>query len=93
MSSSHPPFDSERVGRLREAIESPPETLPQPVAYLAVPVRFVAFWIAIALPFLYLPLLVGGLEGTEPAVFVVLLTVNLVALVAGHGHRADAGTS
>ena len=90
MSSSHPPFDSERVGRLREAIESPPETLPQPVAYLAIPVRFVAFWIAVALPFLYLPLLVGGLQGSEPAVFAALLAVNLVALVVGHGYRADA---
>ena len=93
MSSPYPPFDSERVGRLREAVESPPETLPKPVAYLAVPVRFVAFWIAVALPFLYLPLLVGGLRGSGPTVFAALLAANLVALVVGHGYRSDADTS
>ena len=89
MSSSHPPFGSERVRRLRDAVASPPATVPKPVAYLAVPVRFVAFWIAVALPFLYLPLLAGGLRGSEPTVLVALLAVNLGALVIGHGHRAD----
>jgi hypothetical protein len=68
---------------------SPTGTLPSPLAYLTVPIRFVAFWVAIALPFLYLPLLAGGLHGTEPTVFVALVAVNLVALVVGHGYHAD----
>ena len=89
MSSSHPPFGSERVRRVREAIESPPAGLSTPVAYLAAPIRFVAFWVAVALPFLSLPLLVGGLEGSEPVVLGALLAVNVVALVVGHGYRAD----
>ena len=91
MSSSHPPFGSERVRKVREAIESPPAGLGKPLAYLAAPVRFVAFWLAVALPFLSLPLLVGGLDGGEPAAFGALLVTNAVALVVGHGHRADDG--
>ena len=93
MSSSHPPFGSERVGRLRDVVASSPATVPKPVAYLAVPVRFVAFWVAVALPFLSLPLLVGGLEGSEPVVLGALLAVNVVALVVGHGYRADDGAA
>jgi hypothetical protein len=89
MSSSHPPFGSERVRRLREAIASPPAGLSKPLAYLAAPIRFVAFWIAVALPFLYLPLVAGGLNGGEPTAFLGLLATNVVALVVGHGHRAD----
>ena len=90
MSSSHPPFGFERVRRVREAIESPPAGLSKPLTYLAAPIRFVAFWVAVALPFLYLPLVVGGLNGSEPTAFLALLATNVVALVVGHGHRADA---
>jgi hypothetical protein len=90
MSSSHPPFGSERIRRVGEAIRSPLAGLSKPAAYLAVPVRFVAFWVAIALPFVSLPLLAGGLEGSEPIAFAALLVVNVVALVVGHGYRADA---
>jgi len=88
MSSSHPPFGSEHARKVREVIESPPAGLAKPVAYLAVPVRFVAFWLAVALPFLYLPLLVGGLNGSELTAFGALLAANAVALVVGHGYRA-----
>jgi len=91
MSSSHPPFGSERARRVRDAIRSPAAGLSKPVAYLARPIRFVAFWVAVALPFLYLPLLVGGLEGSEPIAFGALLAANVVALVVGHGYRADGG--
>ncbi len=90
MSSSHPPFGSERARQVRETIRSPPAGLSKPAAYLAMPIRFVAFWIAVALPFLSLPLLVGGLDGSEPTVFAALLAANVVALVIGHGYRADA---
>ncbi|MFC6726738.1 hypothetical protein ACFQE1_20665, partial [Halobium palmae] len=37
------------------------------------PLRFVGFWAAIAFPFLYVPLLMGGLAGNEATVFVALL--------------------
>jgi hypothetical protein len=54
---------------------------------LAAPVRFVSFWVAVALPFLYVPLLWSGLGAEEAVVFVTLLCANVVALVVGHGHR------
>ena len=51
------------------------------------PVRFVAFWAAVALPFLYVPLLFDGIDGGRAIVFLGLLAANAVALVVGHGHR------
>lgn len=51
------------------------------------PVRFLGFWAAIALPFLYVPLLFDGIGGNRAIVFVVLIALNAVALVAGHDHR------
>ncbi|MFC4359952.1 hypothetical protein ACFO0N_18550 [Halobium salinum] len=54
------------------------------------PLRFVGFWAAIAFPFLYVPLLMGGLEGNEATVFLALLVVNALALLVGHGYNRDA---
>ncbi|SEL49172.1 hypothetical protein SAMN04488691_10589 [Haloferax larsenii] len=56
------------------------------VKLVAAPLRFVGFWTAVALPFLYLPLLHGGLESNELSVFVALVAVNAVALVVGHNY-------
>lgn len=50
------------------------------------PLRAAAFYAAILLPFLYLPLLAGGLSSSALAVFVGLLLANAAALVLGHGH-------
>jgi len=48
----------------------------------------VAFWSAIALPFLYLPVLFTGLDTqSEVAAFVIMLAVNVVAIVAGQYHE------
>lgn len=53
-------------------------------------VRVLAFWVAVALPFLYLPLLFTGLETTATTVaFIALLAVNAIALFVGHAHRRD----
>ena len=89
MSSSHPPFGSERARQVREALRSPPAGLSKPVAYLAAPIRFVAFWAAVALPFLYIPLLAGGLQGSEPVALATLLIANVAALLVGHGYPTD----
>lgn len=51
------------------------------------PLRFVGFWAAVAFPFLYVPLLMGGLEGSEATVFLGLLVTNALALVVGHGYN------
>ncbi|WP_458205504.1 hypothetical protein [Haladaptatus sp. NG-SE-30] len=58
-----------------------------PAASLSAPIRLVGFWAAIALPFLYLPLLATGLETTgQRQIFLVLLVLNLVALLVGRRH-------
>lgn len=53
-------------------------------------VEGIAFWAAVILPFLHLPLLATGLDSTSVTVaFVALLVVNVVAVVLGRPHRAD----
>ena len=52
------------------------------------PVRGVAFWTAIALPFVQLPLIVSGLERPTTAMaFLALLALNVFALYVGHAYR------
>jgi hypothetical protein len=50
------------------------------------PVRFVGFWTAVALPFLYVPLLLSGLDGTESTAFTALVVVHVLSLVVGHNY-------
>lgn len=66
-----------------------PEVRKQVSAVLARSVEAVAFWLAVALPFLYLPLMLNGFTGQEAIAFAALLAVNAVALVVGHDHRRD----
>ncbi|WP_339105295.1 hypothetical protein [Haloterrigena salinisoli] len=52
------------------------------------PTQFLSFWIAIALPFVHLPLLAQGLGDPQiTSTFLVLLLVNVLALYAGHGYK------
>jgi len=45
----------------------------------------VAFWTAIVLPFLHLPLLATGLPSQSTTIaFVVLVALNICALLVGH---------
>jgi len=64
------------------------ESFERVVASVREPLVAVAFWTAIALPFLHLPLLfVTGLTTTaETASFVTLLGLNVVSLVVGYPH-------
>ncbi|MFB6107258.1 MAG: hypothetical protein ABEJ82_00250 [Haloplanus sp.] len=50
-------------------------------------VRAVSFWCAVALPFSVVALAATG--GARPSAVAGLLAANAVALVVGHGHRAD----
>ena len=57
---------------------------------LLVPIRGIAFWSAIALPFLYIPLLMSGLgSASTRTAFVALVACNAVALLVGHSHRRE----
>lgn len=55
---------------------------------LTAPLSALAFWLAIALPALYLPLFVTGLESTsELLIFLGLFALHLLALFGGRSHR------
>lgn len=60
------------------------------VAALARPIEAVAFWSAIALPFLYVPLLFNGLATTaQLTAFFVLLGLHAAAIVGGHRYNRE----
>lgn len=54
------------------------------------PVQIIGFWLAVVLPFIHLPLLVGGLtsEGRQ-VLFMVLIALNLAAFYAGRNYRVE----
>lgn len=57
---------------------------------LPAPVRAIAFWGAIVLPFVYLPMLALGLDSVErQLLFISLVALNVVLVIVGHHHRRD----
>jgi hypothetical protein len=51
-------------------------------------IRFIGFWAAVVLPFLYVPLLTSGLDTPgQQQTFLLLLAANVVALFFGHRYR------
>lgn len=59
------------------------------VGCLARTARALAFWTAVGLPFVYLPLIVGGVSGQQWLVVAGLLVAHVVALIAGHDYARD----
>ncbi|MDJ1432835.1 hypothetical protein [Halostagnicola sp. A-GB9-2] len=52
------------------------------------PAQFLSFWVAIALPFVHVPLLSQGLgDPTVTMAFLALLAINVLALYFGHGYN------
>jgi len=56
-------------------------------SWLGQPARAVAFWVAIALPVVYLPLFTVDVRWLPSWTVFVLLGLNMVALLVGHSHR------
>lgn len=55
---------------------------------LATAVKGACFWTAIVLPFLYVPLLIAGIESrSEGLALFVLLALNALSLLVGHSYR------
>lgn len=82
--SNSPTTVSPNTSRLGDVFSA--DVLRSGVEIVTTPFRFVAFWAAVALPFLYVPLLFGGLQGEQTSAFVGLLGAHLLALVVGHGY-------
>ena len=89
MSKAFENDDASSVGSGADAGRAPVGVLERCRAHVVTPIRFVGFWSAVVLPFLYLPLLVGGLDGTELMVFVSLLALDCLALLAGHSYGRE----
>lgn len=66
-----------------------PEIREQFTGTVARSVQAVAFWLAVALPFLYVPLVLNGFSGQEVVAFVALLAVNVVSLVVSHDYHRE----
>lgn len=62
------------------------------VERLARAVRALAFWAAVGLPFVYLPLVVSGVSGQQWFALGGLLLAHAVALVAGHDYARNPST-
>lgn len=84
--SNHSPLSNESIGpSSADADRNQGRPL---VRTLKAPAQFLSFWVAIALPFIHLPLLMQGLG--DPSVtltFLTLLAINVFALYVGHGHK------
>ncbi|WP_138006781.1 hypothetical protein [Halalkalirubrum salinum] len=50
-------------------------------------IRFASFWLAVALPFVYMPLLVIDMTPLTAMAFFGLFCANIIALIVGHGHN------
>ena len=89
--SENPLHDATPLGSSQTAEEANDGDRPfLPAGSLATPVSALAFWLAIALPALYLPLLLTGLS-TVPdlMLFLGLFGLHLVALVGGRSYRRE----
>ncbi|RQG97462.1 hypothetical protein [Natrarchaeobius oligotrophus] len=87
--SNHSPLPNESIGPSSPDADRESEGR-RPGRSLKGPAQFLSFWVAIALPFVHLPLLAQGLG--DPSVtltFVTLLGINAVALYAGHGYNRE----
>lgn len=66
--------------------------LDAPIKHLLVrPIEAIAFWMGIVLPFLYVPLLIAGIDTFERLVVLLgLIALNVVAFVVGHQYNHPA---
>ncbi|WP_435119457.1 hypothetical protein [Halolamina sp. C58] len=81
MSTSEPSTPAQIAG------DKLPRSALSAASSLLVPVRTAAFWSAVALPLVYLPLVATGAVWDQPLLFCALLALNAVAFLVGHDHE------
>ncbi|OIB59131.1 hypothetical protein [Natrialba sp. SSL1] len=87
--AERPTTPPHQMNQTSDPSHSPADRRDTPAASqpLSLRVRAIAFWSAIVLPFVYVPLLLTGLSTwVESMLFLFLLGCNLVALYVGHEH-------
>ena len=87
--SNHSPLSNESLG---PSSPDPDRSHDQPdrtsLRSIKGPAQFLSFWVAIALPFIHLPLVAQGLGNPQITLtFLALLAVNVFALYVGHGYK------
>lgn len=89
--TEHPLHDSARLGPASGAEEAnDPDRPLVPTSPISTPLSALSFWLAIALPAVYLPLLFTGLSTVADLVtFLGLFAAHVVALLGGRSHRRD----
>ncbi|AFZ72634.1 hypothetical protein [Natronobacterium gregoryi] len=88
--SNHSPLSNESIGPSGTETEQEHDRSSQYLHSVKGPAQFLSFWVAIALPFLHVPLLAQGLgDSSVILTFLVLLAINVVALYLGHGYNQD----
>jgi hypothetical protein len=88
--SNPSPLSNESIAPSSPEAESQHERRRRLVRSVKGPAQFLSFWIAIALPFVHLPLLAQGLgDPTVTLTFALLLAANALALYLGHGYNRN----
>lgn len=79
---------------LENALDLTGQSIAHVAEGLRTPIVAVSFWLAVTLPFMYVPLLfVTGLSTTtEQLAFVALLLANVVTLLVGHSYHREPST-
>ena len=87
--SNHSPLSNESIGPSSpEPDRQHDQRSRRLIRSLKGPTQFLSFWVAIALPFVHLPLLAQGLGNAQVTLtFLTLLTMNVCALYVGHGYK------
>jgi uncharacterized membrane protein len=57
--------------------------------FVAAPIQIISFWLSIALPVLYVPLLFEGLRGSIFTVFAGLVAPHVLTLFLGRNYRRE----
>jgi hypothetical protein len=66
------------------------DTVSSPSVGIVSAIQAGAFWGAVLLPFIYLPLLATSLDSlNEQLLFASLLSLNVILLIVGHSHRTN----
>ena len=61
-----------------------------PFGTLLRPVTAIGFWAAVGLPFIYVPILLAGLETTNARIAVaILIAVHVISLVVGRQYHRE----
>lgn len=88
--SNHSPLSNESIDPTGPETDQDHKRRGRFASRLEGPAQFLSFWVAIALPFVHVPLLAQGLgDSSVRLTFLLLLGLNVLALYLGHGYNQE----